>query len=193
MWAKLDTVKIIKSVKLFELIFLKIKYPPRPMEMAPAATSAMPAVRMTEEATLAPERPAARANGTVSPSEAPIMMSRTMSPAVKCSSMWLLRRICFSGSRVSLCSLLLPAIWKCVYVITLLLLYSFEIEIKQAYVLVLVPITCIYIDIEIYYNPNQEGQARGIQPPPHPPININIYSICKPSYANYYIFFHIQK
>ncbi|RZS18435.1 hypothetical protein BHM03_00050701 [Ensete ventricosum] len=61
--------------------------PPRPMEMAPAATSARPAVRMREEGALAPERPAARANGTVRPSETPMMTSRTMSPAVKCFSL----------------------------------------------------------------------------------------------------------
>ena len=53
------------------------------MAMAPAATSARPAVTtMCVEAT-APERPAARANGTVSPSDMPITMSRTVSPDVK--------------------------------------------------------------------------------------------------------------
>lgn len=72
--------------------------------MAPAATSAMPAVRTMEEVALAPERPAARAKGTVSPSETPMMMSRTISPAVKCFSVWRFRRPCFSGSRLSLCS-----------------------------------------------------------------------------------------
>src|SRR5437879_4682816 len=34
----------------------------------------------------APERPAARANGTVNPSDMPITISRTVSPAVKCCS-----------------------------------------------------------------------------------------------------------
>lgn len=62
--------------------------PPRPIEMAPAATSARPAVRMREEGALAPERPAARANGTVRPSETPKMTSRTTSPAVKWFSLW---------------------------------------------------------------------------------------------------------
>lgn len=53
------------------------------MEIAPAATSAMPAVRMIDDVALAPESPAARAKGTVRPSETPMMMSRTISPAVK--------------------------------------------------------------------------------------------------------------
>jgi len=79
-------------------------YPPRPMEMAPAATSAMPAVRTRAEVALVPERPAARAKGTVRPSETPMMMSRTTSPAVKCFSVWRSRRPCFSASRLSLCS-----------------------------------------------------------------------------------------
>lgn len=62
-------------------------YPPSPMEMAPAATSAIPAVRIMEDDALAPERPAASAKGTVRPSETPMMMSRTTSPAVKCFSL----------------------------------------------------------------------------------------------------------
>lgn len=37
--------------------------------MAPTATSAMSAVRIMEEMTLAPERPAVRAKGTVSTSD----------------------------------------------------------------------------------------------------------------------------
>ncbi|KAL0541825.1 hypothetical protein IC582_021889 [Cucumis melo] len=57
------------------------------MEMAPAATSAIPAVRTMEEEAFAPDRPAARAKGTVRPSETPMIMSRTMSPAVKCFSL----------------------------------------------------------------------------------------------------------
>ena len=57
------------------------------MEMAPAATSAMPAVRTMEEVALAPDKPAARAKGTVRPSDTPMMMSRTISPAVKCFSL----------------------------------------------------------------------------------------------------------
>lgn len=69
--------------------------------MAPAATSAMPAVRTMEEVALAPESPAARAKGTVRPSETPMMMSRTISPAVKCFSEWCLRRLFFSGSKVA--------------------------------------------------------------------------------------------
>ncbi|XP_025801628.1 E3 ubiquitin-protein ligase TRIM33-like [Panicum hallii] len=61
-------------------------YPPSPMEMAPAATSASPAVSTSAEDALAPESPAASAKGTVRPSETPMMMSRTTSPAVKCFS-----------------------------------------------------------------------------------------------------------
>lgn len=53
------------------------------MEIAPAATSATPAVRTMEEVALAPDKPAARAKGTVRPSDTPMMMSRTISPAVK--------------------------------------------------------------------------------------------------------------
>ena len=76
-------------------------YPPSPMEMAPAATSAMPAVRTMDDVALAPERPAAKAKGTVRPSETPIMISRTISPAVKCFSLcWFIRSLCFSGSKV---------------------------------------------------------------------------------------------
>ena len=83
---------------------LVLTYPPRPMEMAPAATSAMPAVRTMEEVALAPERPAARAKGTVRPSETPMMMSRTISPAVKCFSLCWFRSFCFSGSSLIPCS-----------------------------------------------------------------------------------------
>lgn len=54
--------------------------------MEPAATSAMPAVRMIEEEALAPDKPAARAKGTVRPSETPMMMSRTTSLDMKCFS-----------------------------------------------------------------------------------------------------------
>lgn len=57
------------------------------MEIAPAATSAIPAVRMMEDEALAPESPAARAKGTVRPSETPMMISRTTSPAVKWCSL----------------------------------------------------------------------------------------------------------
>lgn len=60
--------------------------------MAPAATSARPAVRMMEEGTLAPDRPAARAKGTVRPSETPRMTSLTTSPAMKWFSLCTCRR-----------------------------------------------------------------------------------------------------
>lgn len=69
--------------------------------MAPAATSAMPAVRMIEEEALAPERPAARANGTVRPSDTPIIISRTTSPAVKCFSLCSFKRDVFWVSDVA--------------------------------------------------------------------------------------------
>ena len=52
--------------------------------MDPAATSARPAVTMSlEDAELEPDRPAARAKGTVRPSDMPMMMSRMSSLAVK--------------------------------------------------------------------------------------------------------------
>ena len=70
--------------------------------MAPAAISATPAVTMTAEVALAPERPAARAKGTVRPSETPIMMSRTISPAVKCFSLWSFNREAFDSPAIPL-------------------------------------------------------------------------------------------
>src|SRR5260370_39072211 len=58
------------------------------MAREPAAISARPArTTMCEEAT-APERPAARAKGTVRPSERPMTMSRTVSVDSKCPSIW---------------------------------------------------------------------------------------------------------
>src|SRR5581483_5183761 len=62
------------------------KYPPRPIAMAPAATSASPAVTMMPLDSTAPDRPAASAKGTVRPSDMPITMSRTAAEAVKCFS-----------------------------------------------------------------------------------------------------------
>src|SRR6266850_2107855 len=58
------------------------------MAMEPAATSARPAVTMIELASMAPVSPAARAKGTVRPSDIPITTSRTTAPAVKCCSTW---------------------------------------------------------------------------------------------------------
>jgi FrmR/RcnR family transcriptional regulator, repressor of frmRAB operon len=49
-------------------------------------TSASPAVMMMAVASTAPDKPAARAKGTVRPSDMPITMSRTVSEAVKCFS-----------------------------------------------------------------------------------------------------------
>lgn len=61
--------------------------PPRPIAIDPAAISARPAsTTICEEAT-APESPAARAKGTVSPSDSPMTMSRTVSLDWKCPSM----------------------------------------------------------------------------------------------------------
>src|SRR5258708_4707863 len=56
------------------------------MAMQPAATSASPAVTTRWLLATAPEMPAARANGTVSPSDMPMTTSLTTSLAVKCSS-----------------------------------------------------------------------------------------------------------
>src|SRR3970040_2153580 len=49
------------------------------MAIEPAATSATPAVTITAFDTTPPERPAASANGTVSPSDIPMTRSRTVS------------------------------------------------------------------------------------------------------------------
>src|SRR5919197_3493300 len=55
--------------------------------MAPAAISATPAVTKRAVESMAPEIPAARAKGTVRPSDMPITMSRTTALAVKwCST-----------------------------------------------------------------------------------------------------------
>src|SRR5438876_398560 len=51
-----------------------------------AAISAKPAMTMIRVVVLAPDNPAANANGTVSPSAIPITISRTNSDAVKCFS-----------------------------------------------------------------------------------------------------------
>src|ERR1700732_3470958 len=55
--------------------------------MEPAAISAKPAVTIRRVWEIAPVRPAARAKGTVKPSDMPITMSRTVLLAVKCFSM----------------------------------------------------------------------------------------------------------
>src|SRR5271166_4383963 len=57
------------------------------MAIAPAATSASPAVMIRAVESTAPDSPAARAKGTVKPSDMPMTMSRTVSEAVKCFSM----------------------------------------------------------------------------------------------------------
>src|SRR5579859_2158192 len=56
------------------------------MAMEPAAISASPAVTMMAVEVVAPDSPAARAKGTVKPSDMPITISRIVSPAVKCCS-----------------------------------------------------------------------------------------------------------
>jgi hypothetical protein len=53
-----------------------LRNPPRPMEMAPAQSSARPAVTTNREEPIE-DRPAVRAKGTVSPSERPIMLARS--------------------------------------------------------------------------------------------------------------------
>src|SRR3954462_6315009 len=58
------------------------------MAMEPAAISASPAVTTTCEAVIAPERPAARAKGTVRPSLMPMTMSRRRSEPWKWRSTW---------------------------------------------------------------------------------------------------------
>jgi hypothetical protein len=57
------------------------------MAIAPAAISANPATTMTFGELIVPASPAASANGTVSPSDMPMTMSRTVAVAVKCVSM----------------------------------------------------------------------------------------------------------
>src|SRR5450631_1959641 len=56
------------------------------MAMDPAAISANPASTTTWGELTAPERPAARAKGTVRPSDMPITMSRTNAVEAKCVS-----------------------------------------------------------------------------------------------------------
>src|ERR1700760_4408379 len=58
------------------------------MAMDPAAISASPASTMTWAELTAPERPAAKAKGTVRPSDIPMTMSRTSAVAAKCVSTW---------------------------------------------------------------------------------------------------------
>src|ERR1700685_3668396 len=56
------------------------------MAIEPAAISAIPPVMMSVVVSAAPVKPAARANGTVRPSDIPITMSRTIADDVKCFS-----------------------------------------------------------------------------------------------------------
>src|SRR6202163_3191002 len=56
------------------------------MAMEPAAISANPATTTMAVEETVPERPAARANGTVRPSDIPITTSRTVADAAKCFS-----------------------------------------------------------------------------------------------------------
>src|SRR5437879_5245901 len=58
------------------------------MAIEPAAISASPAVTIRLVVLIAPDKPAASAKGTVSPSDIPITMSLTISEPVKCRSMW---------------------------------------------------------------------------------------------------------
>src|SRR5712692_1290027 len=66
------------------------------MAMEPAAISARPPTRISRVFCTAPESPAARAKGTVSPSDMPITTSRTKLPAVKCFSICVVRLIALS-------------------------------------------------------------------------------------------------
>ena len=54
--------------------------------MPPAASSATPAVTTMCDEAIAPVMPAANANGTVSPSDMPMTMSRMAFVALKCDS-----------------------------------------------------------------------------------------------------------
>src|SRR5438045_1951909 len=72
------------------------------MAMDPAAISARPPITMRRVELTAPERPAARAKGTVSPSAIPMTTSRTNSPAVKCFSTCGVVGIFLSDLRMSL-------------------------------------------------------------------------------------------
>jgi hypothetical protein len=55
--------------------------------MAPAAISANPAVTMMRVVSTVPDRPAASAKGTVSPSDMPMTRSRTVAEPVKWCSL----------------------------------------------------------------------------------------------------------
>src|SRR5690349_14904773 len=65
------------------------------MAIDPAPISANPAITIRRVFATAPESPAAKANGTVSPSDIPITMSRTKLPEVKWYSAWGVRAIRF--------------------------------------------------------------------------------------------------
>src|ERR1043165_2555566 len=58
------------------------------MAIEPAAISARPAVTTMADELTAPDSPAARAKGTVKPSDMPMTTSLTAAPAVKCCSTW---------------------------------------------------------------------------------------------------------
>ena len=62
--------------------------------MDPAATSASPAVTTMCVDAIAPDIPAASANGTVRPSAMPMTTSRTVSPPVKCFSTCCMAQSC---------------------------------------------------------------------------------------------------
>src|SRR5580704_10399093 len=58
------------------------------MAIDPAAISAKPATTISRDAPVAPVSPAARAKGTVRPSDMPMTISRTTSEDWKCRSVW---------------------------------------------------------------------------------------------------------
>src|SRR5579884_245079 len=72
-----------RSLALCSASLRAARYPPSPIAIDPAAISASPAVTMTRVEATAPDSPAARAKGTVSPSDIPMTISRTVSRAVK--------------------------------------------------------------------------------------------------------------
>jgi hypothetical protein len=78
-----DRMCLLKLALPLNLEVLAARYPPSPMAIDPAAISANPAVTTTIVVWAAPDNPAARAKGTVSPSDMPITISRTVSLAIK--------------------------------------------------------------------------------------------------------------
>ena len=66
---------------------LPAKYPPSPIAMLPATISEIPAMITTELFWTAPLNPAAKAKGTVNPSDIPITISEMKTELPKCFSL----------------------------------------------------------------------------------------------------------